>query len=374
MTDERLGVLHLVDCLDVGGAETVAVNLVNALPREHYRVYLGTTRRDGPLAAKVRPDVGRLRLARRRRCDLAAVGRLASYIRSNQILIVHAHSTSVFIGIVAAWLVGQCKVIWHDHYGGQWLRVRPRWLYMPASLAVSGVVAVNQALAEWAIRALRVPAARVWYVPNFVPPPADLPHWVELPGQPGQRVVCVANFRPEKAHGTLLQAAAQVVRCQPHAHFLLVGGVGHQTYYAGIQQSIADLGLSDHVTLLGPRGDVPAILRACTIGVLSSASEGLPLALLEYGAAGLAAAATHVGQCAEVLDPPHAGLISAPNDPATLAANILRLLHTPGLRAELGAKLQARVVEHYSCDAAVSRIQTIYTLLASKPRAHAAAA
>ncbi len=47
---ERIGVLHLVDTLEPGGAERVAVELANHLPRERFRPFLGTTRREGALA------------------------------------------------------------------------------------------------------------------------------------------------------------------------------------------------------------------------------------------------------------------------------------------------------------------------------------
>src|SRR5260221_9907312 len=61
----RIGVMHLVDSLDIGGAETVAVNLVNCLPREQYVAHLCTTRKDGPLEKLVRADVLRLGLQRK---------------------------------------------------------------------------------------------------------------------------------------------------------------------------------------------------------------------------------------------------------------------------------------------------------------------
>src|SRR5579863_5854429 len=68
--------MHLIDTLAAAGAERVAVNIVNHLPRDRYIPYLCTTRSDGPLDALVAPDVIRLRLQRRSRFDLRAVIRL----------------------------------------------------------------------------------------------------------------------------------------------------------------------------------------------------------------------------------------------------------------------------------------------------------
>src|SRR6266566_5972680 len=53
----RPGILHMVDSLDIGGTERMALNLVNCLAVERYAPYLCTTRRDGPLEDLVSPDV-----------------------------------------------------------------------------------------------------------------------------------------------------------------------------------------------------------------------------------------------------------------------------------------------------------------------------
>ncbi|MCP4658262.1 MAG: glycosyltransferase, partial [bacterium] len=108
----RTGVLHLIDTLDPGGAERVAVNLVNHLPRNRYRTYLGTTRRDGVLAAQVAADVGRLRLNRRRRFSPWAAAKLVRFLRTHRIAILHAHSTSVFIAALAARFSPGTRLVW----------------------------------------------------------------------------------------------------------------------------------------------------------------------------------------------------------------------------------------------------------------------
>jgi len=111
---------------------------------------------------------------------------------------------------------------------------------------------------------------------------------------------------------------------------------------------------------MGPRNDVPAILRQCSIGVLSSASEGLPLALLEYGKHGLAAVSTAVGQCPEVLDNGNAGVLVPPASPENLAHAIVDLLENPGRRASFARRFQERVDELYSPRRILGRICDVY--------------
>jgi glycosyltransferase involved in cell wall biosynthesis len=343
----RPGILHLVDTLEPGGTERVAVNLVNHLSRERFRPFLATTRREGALASAVLPDVGRLSLGRSRTLDLGAVLRLVDFIRENGIAIVHAHSSSLFL----AALVPGVRIVWHDHFGRAGEEERPAWLWKPAARRASAVVAVSEELARWSRERLGIEAV---YLPNFIPDvePGPVP---DLPGTPGSRVVCVANLRAQKDHLTLLRAMEKV----PDAHLLLAGAEVEPEYAAMVRKEAGD-----RVTFLGSRSDVPDLLRACDVGVLSSASEGFPLSLLEYGRAGLAAVATRVGQCPEVLE--GAGILVPPGDSVALAEAIRSLLDDPARRWELGERLGRRVRERYSPAAVMARLEAVYhTVLGS---------
>jgi glycosyltransferase involved in cell wall biosynthesis len=135
---------------------------------------------------------------------------------------------------------------------------------------------------------------------------------------------------------------------------------------ARVRQEAAALG--DRIVFLGSRPDVPALLRGCDVGVLASASEGFPLSLLEYGQAGLAAVATRVGQCAEVLDGGAAGILVPPGDAAALAVALLALLRDAGRRQVLGERLARRVRELWSAAAVIGRLEGVYhSVLAPSP-------
>jgi glycosyltransferase involved in cell wall biosynthesis len=354
----RPGVLHLVDTLDPGGAERVAVNLVNHLSRERFRPFLGTTRREGPLASEIRADVGRLALNRTRTLDLGALRRLLAFIRENEIDILHAHASALFFAQLAGMALPRLKVVWHDHFGRYLEEDRPAWLWGPAARRAAAVVAVNEDLARWSRE--RLGAGPVVYLPNFVAETQDAPV-PDLPGQPGLRVVCVANFRAQKDHPNLLRAFARVLRDEPGARLLLAGAEVEADYASRVREEAATFGGGgDRVVFLGSRPDVPALLRACDVGVLASVSEGFPLSLLEYGRAGLAVVATRVGQCAEVLDEGEAGLLVPPSDPDPLAWAVLALLRDPARRAVLGERLARRVRERYSAAAVMERLEAVY--------------
>lgn len=354
------GILHITDTLDLGGYERVAVNLVNELPPERYAAHLCTTRRDGPLAGQIAPHVLRLSLARRGTFDAGAVRRLAAFIRSHRVRILHAHGASLFVARAAALLPPYPALIWHAHSGRMAAEDRAAWPHRVAARGIAGVIAVNQALAEWARRRLPVAAARTWYLPNLVAEQPRAGESPELPGKRGSRVVAVANLRPEKDHFTLLRAFAVVARALPDPHLLLVGASPDSAYDRRLRAEAAGLGIGERVSFLGRRADVPAILRACDVGVLDSAFEGLPMSLLEYGIAGLASVATTAGQSAEVLDHGRAGILIKPGDPSALAAGLLSLLRSAGQRDRLGEELRKHVLAHYGARPVMRQLCAIY--------------
>lgn len=356
----RIGVLHLTDTLDAGGAERVAVNIVNHLPRERFSPHLCTTRREGPLADLVAADVGRLRLNRQRRFDVGALQRLVAFIRDHDLHILHAHGASLFTAVLAAFLPPHPVVIWHVHFPKYASDDRPILLNRLLARRVGGVIAASRPLAEWCWSRQRVPTDRVWYLPNFVCPAEDDGQPDTLPGPRGERIVCIANFRSQKDHLTLVHAMARVVQRAPAAHLLLVGAPSDRAYMNRVVTEITRQGLDRHVSLLGQRTDVPSILKACEVGVLSSASEGFPLALLEYGMAGLPSVATSAGQCSEILDDGGAGILVPPRSPHRLAEALLKLIQSPARRTALGEQLRRRVQEKYCPDAVMEKICLVY--------------
>ncbi len=365
------GVLHLTDTLALGGAERVAVNVANLTPRDRYRVFFCATRAEGPLRRQLAPDVLQICLSRRWRFDLPALKRLVDFIRVNDIRLLHAHSTALFVAAQAAVFAPRPLVVWHDHFGRYGVEERSVPIYRLLTRRIGGVFSVNQSLASWAINRLKLPSGRVWRIPNFVAETASDGAEVDLPGIPGKRIVCVANLRPEKDHLTLVRAMALVARQEPDARLLLVGAASNQIHFAAIREEIAKLALDRHVAILNERNDVAAILRGCDIGALSSASEGLPLALIEYGKAGLPAVATDVGQCAEVLDDGNAGIIAPPRDPEKLAAALLELLKSEQRRKALGEAFRRRVDSVYSPGPIIERICQAYDLILNSPSRNA---
>ena len=118
-------VIQLIDSLDAGGAERVAVNLANALSTEIDSAFLCATRKEGLLKESISSDVGYLFLNKQKAIDLRAIKSLNVFVKVNNINIIHAHSSSFFLATIVKILNRKVSIVWHDHYGNsEFLNVR----------------------------------------------------------------------------------------------------------------------------------------------------------------------------------------------------------------------------------------------------------
>ncbi|WP_431299209.1 glycosyltransferase [Tabrizicola sp. BL-A-41-H6] len=151
-------------------------------------------------------------------------------------------------------------------------------------------------------------------------------------------VLSAGRLTLTKNIGLLLDAFAQVVRAHPGAR-LWVCGNGETAADLGEQANT--LGIGDAVVFLGERNDVPVLMHAADIFVLSSDAEGLPLALLEAMSAGLPVVATAVGSVPDYVEG-GAGLIVAPRQVDDFARALDRMVGDAAFRADAGRAALSR--------------------------------
>ena len=165
----------------------------------------------------------------------------------------------------------------------------------------------------------------------------------------------VANFKEHKGYPFLLEAAAQVKRSVPDAHFMIVGqGPLEPT----IKAQAHSLGLDDSITFTGFREDVPRLMGAFDLFTLASLHEGLSIALLEAMALGTPPVVTGVGGHREVVGAEH-GFVVPPGDAPALAGKLVTLLQDDELRDRLGRGAKLRAGE-FDISATVKRTEAVY--------------
>ncbi|WP_457616865.1 glycosyltransferase [Lutibacter sp.] len=358
--DKNKNVIQIIDSLHAGGAEMMAVNIANALSSTGIASHLCTTRLEGDLKLKLNDAVGYLFLNKRHTFDIRALKQLLRYINTNKITIIHAHSSSYFIAILAKFLKPSLKIIWHDHYGkSNDLKNRKYQSLNIASSFFSHIISVNKLLANWAETHLRT--KKISYLPNFAILNTNLKKTV-LKGAPNYRIICLANFRPQKDHLTLLKAFKNVIKHHPKWSLHLVGEVIESDYSKRISGYIKDNLLEKHVFVYGSCPDIGNVLSQASIGVLSSKSEGLPVSLLEYGLAKLPVVITQVGECASVLNNGENGILVPPEDSGKFEDALKELINSKELRQQFSVNLNQTVREKYSKDSFITQLLKIYEL------------
>ena len=349
-------VLQLIDSLETGGSERMAVAYANELVDLIDTSFLCVTRKEGLLKSTVDPGVGYLFLNKKRTLDFKAISKLMKFVSENKIDVIHAHSSSFFYATMLKFLKPKLRLIWHDHYGqNEMLQHRKFGVLKKCSRYFDVIVSVNENLKEWAIKNLK--SNKVYYLKNFISENKNDKPTIFLQGSDDLRIVCLANIRQQKDHLNLLRAFKIVQEGYTSVSLHLLGQMNHDNYYATLQTFIEENKL-EKVFFYDAQNGVLDLLKSCAIGVLSSKSEGLPVALLEYGLANLPVVCTDVGQCKEVIN--NHGLLVSSRSAERLAQAIMVYIENPRRRNEDALTYSKHIRSNYSFEVVKSKILTLY--------------
>jgi glycosyltransferase involved in cell wall biosynthesis len=357
----RPRILILITLAEVGGAQTYVASLLPALT-ERYDVTVAAWG-PGPLreaAESAGASYVPLRWVRRELRpwhDLLGLVELVRLCRRLRPALVHANSSKAgVLGRLAA-AIARVPVTLFTVHGWAFKAstgIASR-LYLGADRAMrrftTSIVCVSETELEAGLRARTCAADRTVVIRNAVS--TSVPR-ASLEGEP-PRVVSVGRLKAPKTFDTLVRA---------------LGRLDQSTFRATIVGDGPDRALLERlappsVELLGERRDVPVLMAGADVFVLSSASEGLPMSVLEAMAAGLPIVASAVGGVPELLG--DTGLLVPPRDEAALAGALERLIADRELRLRLGAAARERVTTEFSLERFRTEHLALYARLLSIP-------
>ncbi|TDE28029.1 glycosyltransferase [Flavobacterium ranwuense] len=340
-------ILQLIDSLEAGGAERMAVNYANALAKQIEFSGLVVGRKEGPLVNQIDDGVSYLFLNRNRVIDFKALFKLRNYVVIHKIAVIHTHSTSFFLAFLLKLLCPSIKIIWHDHYGdSEFLNKRPLLALRLITPFFSGIIAVNQNLKVWANENLHFENSI--YLPNFPSEEKNGTDHTVLKGTSGKRIVSLANLRVQKDHFLLLEVAKKLKVSHADWTFHLVGKDFDDAYSKQIKSSIVENDLEKNVFLYGTKQDIKNILDQSTIAILTSQSEGLPVALLEYGLHKKPIIVTAVGEMPLVIQNGINGFLVDVQKEELFYKAIIELIEKEILRDVFGETLYKTIFENFS--------------------------
>lgn len=374
-TDPDMRVLHILPNFGPGGAERMATHLLLHIDRGRFEVAaVSLFDRQGTELEDILDQAG-IRvffLGKRLGFDPRMFGRLEGVLKEYRPDIVHTHR------YVLRYLLPSLLA----------RRVRA-WVHTVHNLAEKEVDFVGKWVHRLAFRLGVVPVAiarevaeslgRVYGLKNPPLIPNGIPVSEYALGEEVRRawrkkegfeegevlIVSVARLSPQKDPATLLQAFS-LAACEDTRLRLLL--VGDGPLRSRLEEMAGHLDLADRVRFLGIRTDVPEILAASDVFVLSSHYEGNPLSVMEAMAAGKPVVATAVGGVPELVEDGVSGILVPPGDMESLATALKVLAADVDLRQHLGQAALSRAQERFDVSTMVRGYEALYEqVLAKKP-------
>jgi glycosyltransferase involved in cell wall biosynthesis len=370
-------IVYVLTSLGMGGAERLALALGERMADRGHRTAVLVLR---PPVAQQWPtslEAIHLDVHRSLASFLAGLSQARRFVAAFRPDVIHGHCfhanmMSRLLGLSSPRPAVVSTI--HNVYEGGW----PRMLAYRITDGLShGSIAVSEAAAERFARLKAVPAGKCSVIVNgvdvreFFPDSQrrlrtraalGVPNCLE---ESAFLWLAVGRIAPAKDYPNLLRAFAQVRDVQRGA-LLYIAGEPFADNLGVLQSLASELNLADSVRWLGLRRDVPSLFDASDGFVLSSAWEGMPLAIAEAMSMEKPVVATAVGGVSELVG--DAGLVVPSHHPGALASAMLDVMQrSREERCALGRAARIRIVQQFSMDANADRWEALYReLLAAR--------
>ncbi|MFJ1469494.1 glycosyltransferase family 4 protein [Massilia orientalis] len=368
-------ILHVIVCLDVGGAEMMLKRLIESQKENPAYEHIVVSLTDiGSIGAEIR-RLGTQVYSMGMRSGLDSFSvllRLRGLIRKYspdvvQTWMYHAD----LLGGLAARLAGKKNVVWGIHStdvraGGS----RATILVMKICAKVSRWVPHTILCVAEVSRKVHIAAG--YFAPRIVvlPNGIDMSRLVSNKFRRGEiRRACgfadsdlvigtLGRFNPVKDYSNFVKAAGIIASKYLHVRFLMVGAQLDQDNVI-LRDWIDKTGFGDRFVLLGQRSDAPDCLAAMDVFCLSSKSEALPTVVIEAMGMGIPCVATNVGDTESILG--DVGIVVPKEDPVALSVGLEKLIQiSVEERRALTCQGKARVRENFTIERARERYEKLY--------------
>jgi len=335
-------VLHV---MQVAGAEMLVFDIIQRLGTKIKPVVFCLDS-IGQLGERLqRSGIPIINFGRRPGIDAKIAINMAKEIRERHVDIVHAHQyTPFFYSALAKLLTFQkFKLIFTEHgrhYPDIISSKRKAINQYLLNRCADDINAVSLFSVQALVEKDGFPVKRVHVIKNGISPDrynisSDKRTAKKKVGlDPDRRyLICVARFHPVKDHTTLLNSFSRIIAKSPDVDLLLAGdgALRHM-----LEQQAIQLGISQHVHFLGVRKDIPDLMHASDVFVLTSLSEATSITLLEAMASSLPVVVTNVGGNPEVVKEGINGFLAPRGDIDGIANACLRLFADDKLCSRMG--------------------------------------
>ncbi len=364
----KLKVCVLLPRFHIGGAEVQVLELLKHLDRDRLSVSLCLFKRgDREMEAEAAGVVETvLFLDFRMRFFPAAFYRLVRFLRKGRFDVVHCHLVLAdVVGRLAARAARVPVLVTTEHGKGLWKGRAYLLMERLLNRITDMRICVSRDILEIRRDREKTPAGKLIYIPNAVDPASfagggkgKAAVMSEFGWGEEDRLIFSAGRLVEEKNYTLLAESFSILKKKvPEARCVIAGDGPRRDE---ILAKAAELGLEGSFVLPGSRRDIPDLLEAADLFVLSSIREGLPVSMLEAMAAGKAVVATAVGGIPETIESGGNGMLVPPGDAGALSEAMERVLAEPDLSARLGRKAAADIEAGYGMRSVADRVGKLY--------------
>jgi len=361
--------VHVIHSFMTGGMEKGIVTCIrnSAADIAHVVVCLSSS---GEMARLLPAGTQVLALDKPKGNSLRFLWKLSRVLRSLAPCVVHTRNWGGMDGILAARLAGIRSVV-HGEHGWEAGDLRgdnrKRMLVRRVlSRQVRQITCVSRDISTWLRERVKVrsPVVQIY---NGIDPAL----YTEAGGSGGVRAELgiepdaplfgiVGRLDPIKDHGTLFRALTRLRGAVPGARLLCVGD--------GEERARLEAMVPPGVLMLGRRTDIPRLLAALDVFVLTSRNEGISNTILEAMAAGLPVIATGVGGNPELVVPGRTGRLFEPGDVERLASLMGEYAASPDLRRAHGAAGRERATLEFGIPRMVAAYEAVWRACAGTKR------
>jgi len=363
----RINLLQIVDNLNYGRMQRVAMNLCLKVDPSQFKMMLCCLEEFGPNAEELREGGVPLFLVKKSAgIDYFLPFRLRKLFLKERVNIIHTHNVNPFFyGVIAAQFTGGIKAVQTDHSRG-FFPVSKKEMMSERVLSwfTNKIVAVSEAVKADLVTYEHIDHKKIEVIYNGIDSSRynvkvdEAKKRGELGIEKNDKVIGLGvRLSEQKGICYLIEALDLIVKSHPDVKLLIIGD---GELRIELQRMSEQLGLTDKVIFTGFRTDIPELLKVIDIYVLPSLLEGHPLVLLEAMAAGKPIVATEINGNRETVIHGHTGFLVPPRDTPKLADALCRLLADDTLRHDMGLKGQKRFQERFTLDQTIPKYQRIY--------------
>ena len=358
-----MNILHIISSPASGGAEVYVKDLAKCLSSRGHNLHIAFLSNASDIGRDILYEdnfLSDLKLSgvntyfignETRKKPWLGMLRIKKYISEHNIDICHTH---LAFGILFTAL-SSVPVVYTHH------SMEPRWgkfLYQIFNKLVNEYVGISkkcaQALQHYTMRNINT-------IPNAVSEEKFIGYKKVRKSKNVINIVMVSRITLQKDYMNMLTALNFLDEKLKSKLRVRVAGEGEPIYKGQLLDYISNNNLNSVVEFVGVKTNIPEFLNEADIFLMSSAWEGLPIALIEATVSGLPCIVTDVGGCAEVIENSKNGIVVSPGNPQALADAICRLVSEPMLIEEY-----SKNAIHNSSQYSISKAAQLHLDLYSK--------